>query len=86
MRDPTAQTEPLTIGQQLVAKWESLDSGWSEPADLADAIDYAIATERERCAMIAQSYYRQSTFNSRVRSLGQDAADGIANAVRNSTN
>ena len=52
MRDRTAQTEPLTIGQQIVARWEGLDSGWGEPADLAEAIDKAIADERERCAAI----------------------------------
>jgi len=53
MRDRTAQTEPLTIGQRIVARWESIDSGWSEPADLAEAIDAAIAAEREACAKIA---------------------------------
>jgi hypothetical protein len=52
MRDRTAMTEPLTIGQQLVARWESVNSGWSEPADLAEAIDAAIAAERERCVRI----------------------------------
>ncbi|MBK9497149.1 MAG: hypothetical protein IPO08_22070 [Xanthomonadales bacterium] len=50
MRDRTAQTEPLTIGQQLVARWESEDNGWSEPADLAEAIDREIATQRQRVA------------------------------------
>lgn len=40
-RDRTAQTEPLTVGQQLVARWES-GTGWSEPADLAEAIDAEI--------------------------------------------
>jgi hypothetical protein len=42
-RDRTAQTEPLTTGQKLVARWESQNSGWAEPADLAEAIDKAIA-------------------------------------------
>lgn len=55
MRDRTAQTEPLTIGQQLVARWESIDSGWGEPADLAEAIDDAIAAEREACAKLVES-------------------------------
>jgi RNase adaptor protein for sRNA GlmZ degradation len=54
MRDRTAQTEPLTIGQQLVARWEGPASGWSEPADLAQAIDAAIAAEREACAQLAE--------------------------------
>lgn len=44
-RDRTAQTEPLTTGQQIVAKWEGLN-GWTEPADLAEAIDDAIAAAR----------------------------------------
>ena len=48
MIDRTAMTEPLTIGQQLVARWEGPSSGWSEPADLAEAIDAAIAAEIER--------------------------------------
>ena len=53
MRDPTAQTEPLTTGQSIVAKWEGPSSPWSEPADLAEAIDKAIAAEREACAQAA---------------------------------
>jgi hypothetical protein len=53
-RDRTAQTEPLTIGQKLVARWESIDSGWSEPADLAEAIDNAIEAETVACAVIAE--------------------------------
>jgi hypothetical protein len=55
MRDRAAMTEPLTIGQQLVARWEGVNSGWSEPADLAEAIDAAIAAEREACARICDS-------------------------------
>lgn len=47
-------TEPLTIGQKLVARWEGVDSGWSEPADLAQAIDEAIAAERERTAKLVE--------------------------------
>ena len=43
--DRTAQTEPLTTGQSIVAKWEGPASPWSEPADLAEAIDKAIAAE-----------------------------------------
>lgn len=53
-RDRTSTTEPLTIGQQIVAKWESLNSGWSEPADLAEAIDAALAAENEACAKLAE--------------------------------
>lgn len=55
MRDRTAQTEPLTTGQKLVARWESADSGWSEPADLAEAIDQAIAAAYEDAAKIAEN-------------------------------
>lgn len=60
MRDRTAQTEPLTIGQQLVARWEGPASGWSEPADLAEAIDATIAAERERCAALLDEMARIS--------------------------
>jgi len=56
MRDRTAQTEPLTIGQSIVAKWEGPAGPWTEPADLAEAIDAAIAAEREACAKIADTY------------------------------
>lgn len=40
-KDRTAQTEPLTEGQKIVAWWETSTSA-SEPADLADKIDDAI--------------------------------------------
>lgn len=49
------------------------------------AVEQAVRLEREACAKTAQDYYRKSTFNSRVRSLGQDAADGIAKAIRERT-
>ena len=39
--DPTAQTEPLTIGQKIVADYET--SLIAEPCELAAAIDEAIA-------------------------------------------
>lgn len=55
MRDRTAQTGPLTIGQQIVEWWESSTSA-SEPADLAERIDAAIAAEREGCATVADEY------------------------------
>ena len=58
MRDRTAQTEPLTIGQQIVAKWEAAESPWSEPADLAEAIDDAVKAEREACAKAAEPSLR----------------------------
>lgn len=51
-----------------------------------DAIAEAVAAEREACAKVAADYYRTSTFNSRVRSLGQDCADGIAAAIRTRSN
>ena len=44
----------MTTGQSIVAKWEALDSPWSEPADLAEAIDKAISAEREACAKLAE--------------------------------
>lgn len=40
-KDRTAQSEPLTTGQQIVAWWETTATA-SEPADLADKIDDAI--------------------------------------------
>ena len=43
-----------TVGQKIVDKWEALDSPWSEPADLARAIDDAIFEERLRCSKLAQ--------------------------------
>lgn len=42
--DPTAQTEPLTIGQQIVASWET--DAIAEPCELAGAIDRAIREAR----------------------------------------
>ena len=38
--DPTAQTEPLTRGQQIVARYQ--ESLIAEPCELAEAIDRAI--------------------------------------------
>lgn len=55
MRDRTAQTGPLTTGQQIVAWWETSTSA-SEPADLAERIDAEIVAERERCAKICDHY------------------------------
>lgn len=57
MRDRTARTEPLTIGQRIVAWWETTTSA-SEPADLAERIDDATAAEREACAKIAAAPIR----------------------------
>jgi hypothetical protein len=55
MRDPTAQTEPLTVGQRIVAGYET--DLISEPCEYAEAIDAAIAAaivaEREACARLA---------------------------------
>jgi hypothetical protein len=79
MRDRTAMTEPLTIGQQLVARWESVNSGWSEPADLAEAIDAAIAAEREACAAVA-SFYKGRPYDK--LKYGATAGTEIASAIR----
>jgi hypothetical protein len=38
--DPTAQTEPLTEGQRIVAEYES--NSIAEPCELAEAIDRAL--------------------------------------------
>lgn len=56
-RDRTALTKPLTTGQRIVAKWESLNSGWSEPADLAEGIDDAIAAALEEAAKVADEHH-----------------------------
>ena len=58
MRDPTAQTEPLTAGQKVVAQWET-DGSLFEPCELAQLIDDAIEAEREACAKLADegAYY-----------------------------
>jgi hypothetical protein len=75
--DPTAQTEPLTEGQSIVAKWESLTCPWSEPADLAEAIDEAIAAEREACAKIADD-----AATGWDGQHGRSVAYGIRDAIR----
>lgn len=46
MRDPTAQTEPLTVGQQLVAAWEA--DKIAEPCELAEWIDEQIDAAYKR--------------------------------------
>ena len=46
MRDATAQTEPLTEGQQIVANYEK--DMIAEPCELAASIDVALAMEYER--------------------------------------
>lgn len=52
IHDATAQTEPLTVGQRIVAGYET--DLISEPCEYAAAIDAAIAAEREACASIAE--------------------------------
>jgi len=44
--DPTAQTEPLTEGQKIVADWEQ--DLIAEPCNLAMAIDMALIEAWER--------------------------------------
>ena len=46
MRDPTAQTEPLTIGQRIVSAYEQ--NMIAEPCELAEEIDKAIESEAKR--------------------------------------
>jgi hypothetical protein len=45
-RDKTAQTEPLTEGQKIVADWENDHIG--EPCELATVIDMALIEAWER--------------------------------------
>lgn len=85
MRDRTAMTEPLTVGQQIVARWEGSASGWSEPADLAEVIDSAIAGEREACALLADEFRDLPHGSVPVSGLEATwaAAKQIADAIRN---
>jgi hypothetical protein len=80
MRDPTAQTEPLTAGQQIVAAWET--DIIAEPCELAECIDQRIAAavkaEREACAKMAQDYY-SFVFSEE----GDGAKSDLAEAMRN---
>ena len=79
----------MTTGQSIVAKWEAPDSPWSEPADVAEAIDKAIAAEREACAKIAEgdingdlrTWPHQSGDYDNV-SVQSRLADAIAAAIR----
>jgi hypothetical protein len=45
-RDKTAQTEPLTEGQKIVADWEN--NNIAEPCELATVIDMALIEAWER--------------------------------------
>lgn len=70
-RDRTAVTEPLTVGQKLVAQWET-GAGMSEPADLAEAIDRALACSLTRgwnCAKIESPRDGEAMFASALREL-----------------
>jgi hypothetical protein len=80
MRDRTAQTEPLTIGQRTVANYEM--NMIAEPAELAEAIDAAIASEREFCALLADFHGHEKA---RLGRSGYDAASTawqIRDAIR----
>lgn len=71
-RDRTAQTGPLTIGQEIVGRWES-GTGMSEPADLAEAIDRAIASAMTlgwNCAM--GGHHGDERYREAVRDLQLD--------------
>jgi hypothetical protein len=88
MTDRTAQTEHLTTGQQIVAKWEGLN-GWSEPADLAEGIDDAIAAARsaalEEAAKVADKAgykYRDDNALGDREEAYLDATIDIAAAIR----
>lgn len=73
----------ITWAKQVAARVQASLEGGPYTADDVERIASALRDEREACAKVAEDYYRKSTFNSRVRSLGQDAADGIAAAIRN---
>jgi len=76
-RDRTAMTEPLTTGQQIVAKWEGPPSGWSEPADLAEAIDDAIARRSMDVCMMRDALQRE---NEKLRGKVKTLFDAICSA------
>lgn len=65
--DPTAQTEPLTTGQQIVSWWEK--STVSEPCELAQKIDGALASMKEQCARVAERFSGGSSVAAAIRAL-----------------
>jgi hypothetical protein len=74
--DRTAQIEPLTTGQSIVAKWEGPSSPWSEPADLAEAIDVALALEYERGKLHGSDDRRMIEQQNRVQGQEIDRLKG----------
>lgn len=86
MSERTAQNEPLTTGQRIVARWEGLNSGWSEPADLAEGIDEAIAAARsaalEEAAKVADTGMLVPPDGGSPTQDEIDVAERIAAAIR----
>jgi len=89
MRDPTAQTEPLTIGQRIVAGFET--DLISEPCEYAQAIDDAIAAEREACLRIVEPTAPRpcsctscdcGNFDDAARVAVWDAEKALADSIR----
>lgn len=83
--DPTAQTEPLTIGQQVVAAWET--DAIAEPCELAAAIDMAIRDRQHLCAHLVESRetlakHTTAEIESELASVSPEALAALAAAIR----
>lgn len=81
MRDPTAQTEPLTTGQQIVSAWER--DIIAEPCKLALQIDHQIAAAYKRgvydSATLVERKYGHSKSYGHLAMLAEDVAQAIRN-------
>lgn len=79
MKDPTAQTEPLTTGQQIVSAWER--DIIAEPCELAVHIDSQIAAAYKRgvydSAQLVESKYGHSRSHGHLAMLAEDVAQAI---------
>lgn len=74
--DTTAQTEPLTAGQRLVADYER--DMISEPCDLAAAIDAELARPREALSVLRAAGDQFAFYAKEHRAKGTPEADAKA--------
>lgn len=81
--DTESKTRTMDWATEIAAHVQASLEGSPYVSDDVERIAAALRAEREACADVARNFYRRSTFNSRIRSIGQDAADGIAAAIRN---
>lgn len=68
------------IVERLLSFKTDLDK--EEAADEIIRLRASLAEAYERAAVVSEGFYRKSTFNSRVRSLGQETCDLVASAIR----